>query len=213
VAAAAVTFAAMTPTDLRALLTGKRERAEGFKILSQAAAAEIFPQFVISEGQLGGNATTGKTYRINSNGVVVDLDKWELDFNTGEFYKIRKRVNGSVIWTVKPYNKRFVHFHSALVRTQVIVLNVFGFGLTITGVALGFCAFAAADILRPLLIGLCPFLLVTGGALLIARRDFTEENIVGPEPLTLKRQDFGPGSAETPAATKHATDLVYKPNA
>lgn len=208
-----VPMAIFSIRDIWALLAVK-PLAVDYEISPQANVNIAFPRFAVKEGEIGFNPNTKKIYRINSNGVAVDTEKWHLAEETGEYHRISKYAGGSVIFNKDTYNKRFLRYHSGAVKLQIATCYVAGTVCCVAAAALGVYLPFADEVIRGLVTFLFFFLLVGGVCCILGPRSLTEDKLVGPEPLRLKPpQNFGPQTLEAPTPSEMMDALAYKPNA
>jgi len=165
----------------------------------EAGPANNYPGFIVGKKDFEVNGNV--TYRVNSNGLRVNLEKWTFDDKVGEWFRVKKKVDGQVIYDPMPYDERFTRHHHNKPRIRVIQgVNAVSFG------ALGLLLFAfGLPTAGVVLFG------IGVAAILLPQRDMNKEKNIGPEPLKRKTEDFGPSAPTSPASHPAQDDLEYRP--
>lgn len=78
-------------------------------------------------------------YRVNSDGLRVELTKWYFDENSGEFFHIENKIGKHFIYNSTPFSRRFVeNAKPNLKKLGVVVVGVIAGGFS---VPFGFLAY------------------------------------------------------------------------
>ena len=181
-----------------------------YRRAKQKDLVNVFPKQVIAKPE-SFQVSLGRLYRKNSDGTLVKLRKWHFNVDTGEFYRIKKRSEGSILFETAPFNKRLVVWLESRTSRHVtsFFLGLFVM-LTVWGLVWAHSA-ATPDNEWPFAVPAIPAL-ITLLFVLNSRHLFNKAHVLGPEPLPVTSGDYGPQTAATPKSHPAADDLAYKPN-
>jgi hypothetical protein len=154
-------------------------------------------------------------YRVNSDGSVVGLRRWHFQKETGEFFRVKSRHNGRVIFSAQTFGQRFTSYHqpkkirimlavffiavSLFVSKIAIFLGVPGYNSQYT-----FAVNAVIQVPFALFFIAIAFLFVSS----VIKPKALERWVVGPEKLTPLLAE-GPRQPET--RLKDGTGLDWQP--
>jgi hypothetical protein len=155
-------------------------------------------------------------YRVNPDGSLVNLQRWHFDTKTGEFFLVKSRNSGSVIFSTKTYEQRLVGFreHTAkrFLYAGIIAVCAFffftaaqDFGLLRYHPNYSFTASLVNAALVVVPFGLLLFSLVYS----VIQPKALENWVVGPRPLT-RRLANGPRTPEE-TKIKDISGLAHNP--
>ncbi len=173
---------------------GRRKGKEDYKPrtpLPADLAGANFPGFVVRDGDF--EQEGDEFYRVNPDGLRVNLKTWHCDKQTGEFCVIERKVKGSVIFDPSTHSERFIRYTPTTFETVVkwaaclssgvlaVWLGVLAIQWSVEGEKSG----SSNSLLFAVLFA---FAMVAGIVWLTTNR---AEKRIGPKPLAREVPEFG----------------------